>query len=136
MNSKRPTSLGRRPSSPARRKTAGFSALNPSNMDFDVPDWMELSGETAEANRHSRDTAADQNISSPISECTTERTLVEGLKVVCICKGIKKSVFWKALDDGIVTKEEMNHCTGAGSGSCEGRRCGPRILGILRNESL
>jgi bacterioferritin-associated ferredoxin len=61
------------------------------------------------------------------------RTLVEGMKVVCICKGIKKRVFWKALDDGAQTKEEVNRATGSGTGSCQGRRCGPRILDLLRS---
>jgi bacterioferritin-associated ferredoxin len=55
------------------------------------------------------------------------------MKVVCICKGIKKSVFWKVLDTGVRTKEEVNRLTGSGSGGCQGRRCGPRILEMLRN---
>jgi bacterioferritin-associated ferredoxin len=63
------------------------------------------------------------------------RTLLEGMKVICICKGIKKSVFWKVLDTGVRTKEEVNCLTGSGSGGCQGRRCGPRILEMLRNLS-
>ena len=72
----------------------------------------------------------------PASDVPPEsRTLLEGMKVVCICKGIKKSVFWKVLDTGVRTKEEVNHLTGSGSGGCHGRRCGPRILEMLRNLS-
>ncbi|MBM3223398.1 MAG: (2Fe-2S)-binding protein [Candidatus Tectomicrobia bacterium] len=58
--------------------------------------------------------------------------LLDGVKVVCICKGIKKSVFVKALEEGVRTKEDMNRATGSGSGGCKGRRCGPRILEMLR----
>jgi bacterioferritin-associated ferredoxin len=69
-----------------------------------------------------------------VAEAAAEsRTLVEGMKVVCICKGIKKRIFWQALDDGAQTKEEINRLTGSGNGSCQGRRCGPRILDLLRS---
>ena len=71
---------------------------------------------------------------NPSSDVPPEpRTILEGMKVVCICKGIKKSVFWKVLDTGVQTKEEVNRLTGSGSGGCQGRRCGPRILEMLRN---
>ena len=63
------------------------------------------------------------------------RTLLEGMKVVCICKGIKKRVFWKVLDAGAQSKDEVNRLTGSGSGGCQGRRCGPRILEMLRDRS-
>jgi bacterioferritin-associated ferredoxin len=71
---------------------------------------------------------------NPVSDMSPEpRTILEGMKVVCICKGIKKSVFWKVLDTGVRTKEEVNRLTGSGSGGCQGRRCGPRIIEMLRN---
>ena len=79
---------------------------------------------------------ADTDVTPPVSSGDEERTLLEGMKVVCICKGIKKRVFWKALDDGMSTKEEINRCTGSGNGGCQGRRCGPRILDMLRKASL
>ncbi len=63
------------------------------------------------------------------------RSVIEGMKVVCICKGIKKRVFWNALDAGICTHEDINRHTGSGSGSCQGRRCGPRILDMLKRLS-
>ena len=54
---------------------------------------------------------------NPSSDVPPEpRTILEGMKVVCICKGIKKSVFWKVLDTGVRTKEEVNRLTGSGSG--------------------
>jgi bacterioferritin-associated ferredoxin len=61
--------------------------------------------------------------------------MLEGMKVVCICKGIKKSVFWKVLDAGAQSKDEINRLTGSGSGGCQGRRCGPRITEMLRDLS-
>jgi bacterioferritin-associated ferredoxin len=67
-----------------------------------------------------------------VSAPPESRTLLEGMKVVCICKGIKKRIFWQALDDGAQTKDEVNRLTGSGSGGCQGRRCGPRILEMLR----
>jgi bacterioferritin-associated ferredoxin len=69
----------------------------------------------------------------PASSPVEPRTLLEGMKVVCICKGIKKRLFWKAMDDGAQTKDDINRMTGSGSGGCQGRRCGPRILEMLRN---
>jgi bacterioferritin-associated ferredoxin len=61
--------------------------------------------------------------------------MLEGMKVICICKGIKQRVFWQALDAGMRTKEDINDFTGSGSGGCQGRRCGPRIVEMLRNLS-
>ena len=71
----------------------------------------------------------------PVSTPPEPRTLLEGLKVVCICKGIKKRIFWQALDDGAQTKDDVNRLTGSGNGGCQGRRCGPRILEMLRHHS-
>ncbi len=107
-----------------RSRGSGFDSLDPSNMGFAMPEWM--------------DAPADGSPSDD-SFCTDEpslesetRSVVEGMKVVCICKGIKKRAFWKALDAGLCTREDINQHTGSGSGSCQGRRCGPRILEMLK----
>jgi bacterioferritin-associated ferredoxin len=124
-------------------------------MGLDVPDWMEASAssdaslatpqesglgapepaprftppeEEAPAEHAEEEAPAEHDLSS--------RSVIEGMKVVCICKGIKKRVFWKALDEGLCTKVDINRCTGSGSGSCQGRRCGPRILDMIRNFTL
>ncbi len=115
------------PAYEAGQKPSGFSGLEPSNMGLDLPDW--LSEPTAPASPPT----PPQPDGLPAPETVPRsRALIEGLKVVCICKGIKQRVFWQALDAGACTKEEINRLTGSGSGGCQGRRCGPRILEMLR----
>jgi hypothetical protein len=115
------------------KKTKGFAGLDPTNLGLEAPEWLSTSQplETSPESSLPSEAAID-----PASDVPPEaRTLLEGMKVVCICKGIKKSVFWKVLDTGVRTKEEVNHLTGSGSGGCHGRRCGPRIIEMLRNLS-
>jgi bacterioferritin-associated ferredoxin len=109
-------------------------------MGLDMPDWLAPSVPSpADA---APPLAADpaplplmpEHEPAPLGSTPPEpRTLLEGMKVVCICKGIKKRIFWKALDDGAQTKDDVNRLTGSGSGGCQGRRCGPRILEMLRH---
>jgi bacterioferritin-associated ferredoxin len=116
----------------ASKKIKGFAGLDPTKLGLEGPGWLSTSQPLPE-------TAPEPVLPSaaampPSSDVPPEpRTLLEGMKVVCICKGIKKSVFWKVLDTGVRTKEEINRLTGSGSGGCQGRRCGPRILEMLRN---
>jgi bacterioferritin-associated ferredoxin len=114
------------------QKTKGFAGLDPTKLGLGGPGWLSTSQpltETSPEPALSSDAAMN-----PSSDVPPEpRTILEGMKVVCICKGIKKSVFWKVLDTGVRTKEEVNRLTGSGSGGCQGRRCGPRILEMLRN---
>ena len=116
----------------ASQKTKGFAGLDPTKLGLEGPGWLSTSQpltETSPAPVLPSDAAMN-----PSSDMPPEpRTILEGMKVVCICKGIKKSVFWKVLDTGVGTKEEVNCLTGSGSGGCQGRRCGPRILEMLRN---
>lgn len=97
-------------------------------MGLDMPDWLAADCSSSPSPQPSAQTARPEAESSP-----PPRTVLEGMKVVCICKGIKKRIFWQALDAGAQTKEEVNHATGSGSGGCQGRRCGPRIMEMLRN---
>ncbi len=62
-----------------------------------------------------------------------EQETIEGLKPVCICKGIKKRAILEKIKAGMATVEELQRVTGAGSGSCKGERCTPRILELLKN---
>ena len=117
-------------------------------MGLDVPAWMENSTSSKSAEGLTAPQESDLGASeltpqftpsedkAPAKPDPSSRSIVEGMKVVCICKGIKKRVFWKALDEGLCTKEDINRCTGSGSGSCQGRRCGPRILDMIRNFTL
>jgi bacterioferritin-associated ferredoxin len=116
----------------ASQKTKGFAGLDPTKLGLKGPGWLSTSQPLTEPSPEpALSSDAEMN---PLSDVRPEpRTILEGMKVVCICKGIKKSVFWKVLDTGVRTKEEVNHLTGSGSGGCQGRRCGPRILEMLRN---
>jgi bacterioferritin-associated ferredoxin len=97
-------------------------------MGFAMPEWMETPAEeTPPEQILSQSTMTGESGIEPET-----RSVVEGMKVVCICKGIKKRVFWNAIDAGMCTHEDINRHTGSGSGSCQGRRCGPRILDMLK----
>ena len=61
-----------------------------------------------------------------------EQQIIDGLKVICRCKGIRKSVFLKHIRAGKTTVAELQKATGAGSGSCKGKECTPRIRELLR----
>lgn len=50
---------------------------------------------------------------------------------VCICKAISKSTMKKVISEGADTLEKVRKATTAGSGSCGGRRCTPKILELL-----
>jgi len=116
----------------ASTKTKGFAGLDPTKLGLGGPGWLSTSQPLPETSPEPALPSAAAM--PPSSDVPPEpRTLLEGMKVVCICKGIKKSVFWKVLDTGAQTKEEVNRLTGSGSGGCQGRRCGPRILEMLRN---
>jgi bacterioferritin-associated ferredoxin len=116
----------------ASKKTKGFAGLDPTKLGLEGPGWLSPSRPLPEASPEpALPSDSEMNPSSDI--LPEPRTILEGMKVVCICKGIKKSVFWKVLDTGVRTKEEVNRLTGSGSGGCQGRRCGPRILEMLRN---
>lgn len=135
MNDNRPTRFstprGRTSSRSAPRKQKGFSDLDPSNMGLDMPDWMQADSAYRDGVSAPEAKALPPEI--PSESSSLSRTITEGMKVVCICKGIKKRAFWNALDEGICTKEDINRATGSGSGSCQGRRCGPRILDMIRH---
>jgi NAD(P)H-nitrite reductase large subunit len=61
-----------------------------------------------------------------------EQEIVEGLKVICKCRNIRKSVFQKHIRAGLVTVEELKKATGAGSGACKGKQCTPKIAELFQ----
>ena len=63
-----------------------------------------------------------------------EQEIVDRLRTVCTCKGIRKSVFLKQIRAGVRTVEELKKATGAGSGTCKGKRCTPKIAELLKRE--
>jgi NAD(P)H-nitrite reductase large subunit len=62
-----------------------------------------------------------------------EQQIIDGLKAICLCKGVKKSVFRKHIKAGLTTVDALRKATGAGSGSCKGKRCTPRIIEMLES---
>ena len=60
-----------------------------------------------------------------------EHDIIEGLKPICKCKGIKKSVFLKHIKAGLRTVEALQKATGAGTGSCKGKHCRSRIEDLI-----
>ncbi len=60
-----------------------------------------------------------------------EQEIIEGLATVCVCKGIRKRTFLERIKAGMDTVEKLQKATGAGSGSCKGKRCTPRIHELL-----
>lgn len=121
---------------------SGFTKMEPAKMGLEMPDWLTTSPDgdepsetrTSESAGRPSSPGALPSASTPTPHtCAQARTVLESMKVVCICKGIRKSVFWKVLDKGACTKEDVNRLTGSGSGGCQGRRCGPRIIEMLRD---
>ena len=86
----------------------------------------EITG-TADADRRPRSEVGQ-------TPAAREREIIEGLKPVCICRGIRKSVFLKHIRGGLTTVEALLKATGAGRGSCKGERCSPRIEELIREE--
>lgn len=60
-----------------------------------------------------------------------QQAIIDGLKTICICKGIRKKVFLRQIDQGATTLQQLQQETGAGSGGCGGQRCTPKLKQIL-----
>ncbi|MDF2564645.1 MAG: domain protein (2Fe-2S)-binding domain protein [Massilibacillus sp.] len=58
--------------------------------------------------------------------------VLDKLTKVCLCKGISRATMKKAIIGGADTLEKVQKATGAGSGSCHGNRCTPKIEELLR----
>ncbi|SEP29795.1 (2Fe-2S)-binding protein [Propionispora vibrioides] len=57
--------------------------------------------------------------------------IMDKLTKVCLCKGISRATMKEAIAGGADTVEKVRKVTGAGSGSCGGRRCTPKIEELL-----
>lgn len=58
--------------------------------------------------------------------------ILDKITKVCICKAIPRSTIKKVIRNGADTLVKVREATGAGSGSCNGRRCTPKILELLK----
>ncbi|HEB73583.1 MAG TPA: (2Fe-2S)-binding protein [Nitrospirae bacterium] len=59
--------------------------------------------------------------------------IIDNIKVICQCKMIKKAAYKKLIAQGMDSIAELEKATGAGSGECGGKRCGPRLREMLNN---
>ena len=59
--------------------------------------------------------------------------VLDKLTKVCLCREISRATMKKAIQNGARTVEQVRKATGAGSGSCKGRRCTPKIEELLKN---
>ena len=66
-------------------------------------------------------------------EQNKETEMMDKLTKVCICKGFSKASIKKAIASGANTVQEVQKATGAGSGSCGGRRCTEKIQQLLED---
>jgi bacterioferritin-associated ferredoxin len=67
-------------------------------------------------------------------EQNLNQDILDKLTKVCICKGISRSTIKAAIKGGANTLEEVQKSTGAGSGSCGGKRCTSKILDLLAKQ--
>ncbi|MCX7923093.1 MAG: (2Fe-2S)-binding protein [Clostridia bacterium] len=65
----------------------------------------------------------EQNINSEIMDKLTK---------VCVCKGISRAEIKKAIVNGAKTFADVQKATGAGKGSCKGRKCTEKIEQIIK----
>jgi bacterioferritin-associated ferredoxin len=63
-----------------------------------------------------------------------ESQVIENLKVICLCKSIKKGSIIKAVKNGASTLKEVNRMLGSGSGDCKGERCQAKINAIVKEQ--
>lgn len=54
---------------------------------------------------------------------------------VCLCRAISRATIKSAIKEGAVTLQQIQKKTRAGSGSCKGRRCTPKIIELLEQTS-
>jgi bacterioferritin-associated ferredoxin len=59
------------------------------------------------------------------------KDVLDKLTKVCLCRGISRAAIKRSIAEGADTLEQVQRATGAGSGSCGGRRCTPKILELL-----
>jgi NAD(P)H-nitrite reductase large subunit len=62
---------------------------------------------------------------------SSQSGIIDNLKVVCQCKGIKKGTFKRLMAEGGDTLEKLQRASGAGTGGCGGNRCTPRLVDLL-----
>lgn len=60
------------------------------------------------------------------------KDILDKLTKTCTCKLITRAKIKEAIRNGASTVKEVQEATGAGSGSCKGKNCSPRIYELLK----
>lgn len=68
-------------------------------------------------------------------ENNVNEQVMDKLTKVCLCKAISRAKMKEVIFNGAKTVQEVQKATGAGSGSCCGRRCTPKIEELLQKYS-
>lgn len=61
----------------------------------------------------------------------TNQEVLDKYTKICICRAISRYTIKKTIEKGADTLEKVQKATSAGSGSCGGRRCTPKIIELL-----
>lgn len=64
----------------------------------------------------------EQNLNEEIKDRFTK---------VCLCRAVSRASIKKAIKNGAVSVEEVKRATGAGTGSCGGKRCSNKIQELI-----
>ena len=62
--------------------------------------------------------------------------IIDNLKVICLCKSIKKGTILKTIKNGASTLQQINSKLGSGSGDCKGERCQGKIQQIIDEQGV
>jgi NAD(P)H-nitrite reductase large subunit len=63
-----------------------------------------------------------------------ERAIIDAYRPICLCNKIPKGTIVKAIEHGADSFAKIKRMTGAGTGPCGARRCGPMVRGMLGEE--
>ena len=58
--------------------------------------------------------------------------ILDKITKVCLCKAISRLKIKDAIRSGNLTVDDVKKSTGAGSGSCSGKRCTPKIENLIK----
>jgi len=72
---------------------------------------------------------------SVFEQCYVRPLFRDRLTKVCLCKAISRASIKKAIKNGAVSIEEVKQATGAGTGSCSGKRCSYKIQALIDQET-
>ncbi len=63
----------------------------------------------------------------------SQKKLIDGIRKVCICKGIPASSILEAIRGGCLSFEALRRTVGVGTGNCRARRCRAKIEKMVKD---